>query len=179
MVIFHERRSKKVPRLRRKHPASDRYIKPGPKIRQPRPNQRRAERTHKEILPARSNHESTSGEVSKTAKILNFLSLQINYLSYGNDIGNREVKFEGKSDISGPFVVEDTAGENGDVFRRLVFMNNQNIIQSEAKLKSGTRNGREKNYLFSILYEFQSKDVAGRRNLSSTRPTSPACTTCT
>lgn len=51
-------------------------------------------------------------------------------------MGKREIRYEGKSEFSGPFVIEDTTGDNGDIFRRLIFLQNQNVVQSEAKLKS-------------------------------------------
>ena len=57
-------------------------------------------------------------------------------LSLGSDIGNRKILYQGNSKISGPFVIEETETEN-DLYRRLVFLNNQFVIQSEAKLKQG------------------------------------------
>ena len=34
-------------------------------------------------------------------------------------------------------MIEDVVGDGGDIYRRLVFLSNQNIVQSEAKLKRG------------------------------------------
>lgn len=61
----------------------------------------------------------------------------IPFLSLGSDVGARTTRYEGKSDISGPFVVEDVENE-GHEFRRLVFLNNPYVIQSEARMKEGT-----------------------------------------
>lgn len=62
--------------------------------------------------------------------------VQVPYLSLGDDISNRVIKFKGSSEFSGEFVVEDVEIE-GETFRRLVFMNNQTLIQSETKLRKG------------------------------------------
>ena len=51
-------------------------------------------------------------------------------------LGERSERCRGKSEFSGEFVVEDVQVDE-DVFRRLVFMNNKNLTQSEAKLKFG------------------------------------------
>lgn len=61
----------------------------------------------------------------------------IPFLSLGSDVGARTTCYEGKSDISGPFVVEEVE-KDGHEFRRLVFLNNPYVIQSEARLKEGT-----------------------------------------
>lgn len=55
----------------------------------------------------------------------------------GNDVGKREIVYKGKSDLSGEFVVEDVLGADDDTFRRLIFLNNQFVIQSEAQLTLG------------------------------------------
>lgn len=60
----------------------------------------------------------------------------IPFLSLGSDVGVRTVCYEGKSDISGPFVIEEVE-KDGHEFRRLVFLNNPYVIQSEARLKEG------------------------------------------
>lgn len=52
-------------------------------------------------------------------------------------MGKRIIRYEGKSEFSGEFIVEDVFTENNDVFRRLIFLNNRNVVQSEAKLKNG------------------------------------------
>lgn len=61
---------------------------------------------------------------------------KIPFLSLGSDdIGKRNVVHTNSSVFSGDFVVEDLAFENNQMVRRLIFMNNPNIIQSEARLK--------------------------------------------
>lgn len=63
----------------------------------------------------------------------------IPFLSLGS-VGTRTTCYEGKSDISGPFIVEEVE-KDGHEFRRIVFLNNPYVIQSEARLKEGTMIG--------------------------------------
>lgn len=77
---------------------------------------------------------------------------QIPYLSLGSEVGNRETIYKGRSDMSGDFIVEEVTGQDKKVFRRLVFLNNQFVIQSEAlvkiaKTKHGTQKVIDPNYL--------------------------------
>lgn len=60
----------------------------------------------------------------------------IPFLSLGSDLGVRIICYEGKSDFSGPFVVEDVEID-GHELRRLIFLNNPYVIQSEARMKEG------------------------------------------
>lgn len=60
----------------------------------------------------------------------------IPFLSLGSDVGVRITCYKGKSDLSGLFVVEEVE-RDGYEFRRLVFLNNPYVIQSEARLKQG------------------------------------------
>lgn len=62
---------------------------------------------------------------------------QIPYLSLGSEVGNRETIFKGRSDLSGDYVVEEITGEDGKIFRRLIFLSNQFVIQSEALVRVG------------------------------------------
>lgn len=64
-------------------------------------------------------------------------------LSIGADIGERKEIFRGKSDFSGDFVVEDVVVDE-QKYRRLVFLDNVNVIQSEAKLKTITTKKKKK-----------------------------------
>lgn len=48
-------------------------------------------------------------------------------------MGTREVRFEGSSELSGKYIVEDV-DVDGHKYRRLYYLNAQNVIQSEAKL---------------------------------------------
>nr|XP_014345432.1 PREDICTED: methyltransferase-like protein 13 isoform X2 [Latimeria chalumnae] len=59
---------------------------------------------------------------------------QVPFLSMGGDIGIRIVQHSGTSQLSGDYVVEDVKGEDGKFFRRLVFLSNMNVVQSEARL---------------------------------------------
>lgn len=63
---------------------------------------------------------------------------QIPYLSIGRDVGKREIIFKGKCQLAGEFVVEEvTHKDDNKIFRRLVFLSNQFVIQSEALVKVG------------------------------------------
>ncbi|XP_071870745.1 eEF1A lysine and N-terminal methyltransferase homolog [Bombus fervidus] len=68
----------------------------------------------------------------------------IPFLSLGSDVGVRTICFEGKSNLSGPFVVEEIE-RDGSEFRRLIFLNNPYVVQSEARLKQAkSRRGKMK-----------------------------------
>ncbi|XP_063984530.1 eEF1A lysine and N-terminal methyltransferase homolog isoform X2 [Diachasmimorpha longicaudata] len=71
---------------------------------------------------------------------------KIEYLSLGADIGSREILHEGESKISGKFVVEEVLDNDQTTrIRRLVFLDNQLVVQSEAKIRSiRTRRGKMK-----------------------------------
>lgn len=64
---------------------------------------------------------------------------QVPFLSLGEDIGKRTVCLRGQSDLSGNYVIEDVQSDNNETYRRLVFLSNQNIVQSEAKLKRASK----------------------------------------
>ncbi|KAG6797900.1 methyltransferase-like protein 13 [Apis mellifera caucasica] len=66
-------------------------------------------------------------------------------LSLGSsDVGVRTICYEGKSDLSGPFVIEEIE-RDGSEFRRLIFLNNPYVIQSEGRLKQAkSRRGKMK-----------------------------------
>ncbi|GFO39899.1 methyltransferase-like protein 13 [Plakobranchus ocellatus] len=60
---------------------------------------------------------------------------QVPYLSIGEDIGRRFPVSEGHSEASGGYIVEDVEINGGQLFRRLVFLKNKNVVQTEARLK--------------------------------------------
>lgn len=70
------------------------------------------------------------------------LNEQIPYLSLGAEVGNRETLISGVSQISGDFRIEEVEAD-GKILRRLIFLNNQFVVQSEALVKTG------KNWIFS------------------------------
>lgn len=89
---------------------------------------------------------------------------QIPYLSLGSEVGNRETIYKGRSDMSGDFIVEEVTGQDKKIFRRLVFLNNQFVIQSEAlvtisKTKHGTRKVIDPNYLACQYHVYMSVGV--------------------
>ncbi|XP_058610804.1 eEF1A lysine and N-terminal methyltransferase isoform X2 [Onychostoma macrolepis] len=63
---------------------------------------------------------------------------QVPFLSVGGDLGWREVIGRGVSALTGEYSVEDVRGEDGHLYRRLIFMNNSQLVQSESRLRSAT-----------------------------------------
>ncbi|XP_023139604.2 eEF1A lysine and N-terminal methyltransferase isoform X1 [Amphiprion ocellaris] len=61
---------------------------------------------------------------------------QVPFLSVGGDLGWREEVSRGVSQLSGEFIVENVKGEDGELYRRLVFMSNAALVQSESRLVS-------------------------------------------
>ncbi|XP_053247141.1 eEF1A lysine and N-terminal methyltransferase isoform X4 [Podarcis raffonei] len=59
---------------------------------------------------------------------------QVPFLSVGGDIGIRTIQHRGTSPLSGEYVIEDVKGDGGHCFRRLIFLSNRNVVQSEARL---------------------------------------------
>lgn len=62
------------------------------------------------------------------------LFLQVPFLSVGGDIGVRIVQHQAFSPLSGDYVIEDVQGDDKRYFRRLIFLSNRNVVQSEARL---------------------------------------------
>lgn len=60
--------------------------------------------------------------------------LQVPFLSVGGDIGVRIVQHQDCSPLSGDYVIEDVQGDDKRYFRRLIFLSNRNVVQSEARL---------------------------------------------
>nr|XP_028588121.1 eEF1A lysine and N-terminal methyltransferase isoform X7 [Podarcis muralis] len=59
---------------------------------------------------------------------------QVPFLSVGGDIGIRTIQHRGTSPLSGEYVIEDVKGDGAHYFRRLIFLSNRNVVQSEARL---------------------------------------------
>lgn len=70
----------------------------------------------------------------------------IDYLSLGADIGKRELIYQGESKYSGKYLIEDVIDDDSKKHtRRLVFLDNQFVVQSEAEMKlSKNRRGKRK-----------------------------------
>lgn len=75
---------------------------------------------------------------------------QIPYLSLGSDVGKRETIFQGKSNLSGDYIVEEVTGQDNNIFRRLIFLSNQFVIQSEALVKIGKFHRYENNFVVNV-----------------------------
>ena len=58
------------------------------------------------------------------------------FLSIGDDLDSRTLRAEGSSERSGEYVVEDVMTD-GHMMRRLIFLANKYVIQSEARLSRG------------------------------------------
>lgn len=67
---------------------------------------------------------------------INLLSvpIQVPFLSVGGDLGWREEVSRGVSELSGEYCVENVKGEDGELYRRLVFLSNAALVQSESRL---------------------------------------------
>ena len=59
---------------------------------------------------------------------------QVPFLSVGEDLGCRVERYRSSSKFSGDYIVEDISQDGVPHLRRLIFLNNQNVVQSEAKL---------------------------------------------
>ncbi|XP_029888639.2 eEF1A lysine and N-terminal methyltransferase isoform X1 [Aquila chrysaetos chrysaetos] len=59
---------------------------------------------------------------------------QVPFVSVGGDIGVRTVRHRDTSTLSGEYVIEDVKGDGTCYFRRLIFLRNRNVVQSEARL---------------------------------------------
>lgn len=62
-------------------------------------------------------------------------SSKIPFLSLGSDVGSRKIVHKGTSEMSGDFLIEDVTVDDCKTYRRLIFLNNQSVIQSEALMK--------------------------------------------
>ena len=62
--------------------------------------------------------------------------LQVPFLSVGDDLHCSTVRHKGTSELSGDYVIEDVESD-GSVYRRLVFLTSQAVVQTEAKLLQG------------------------------------------
>ncbi|XP_066295235.1 eEF1A lysine and N-terminal methyltransferase-like [Branchiostoma lanceolatum] len=90
----------------------------------------------------REHPYETMAEIQKelSAKVMELAppgfnrKVQVPFLSVGADIGTRTVCYEGTSEFSGPYVVEDVEGEEGVIFRNLIFLTNRNAVQSQARM---------------------------------------------
>ncbi|XP_029355693.1 eEF1A lysine and N-terminal methyltransferase isoform X2 [Echeneis naucrates] len=72
---------------------------------------------------------------------------QVPFLSVGGDLGWREEVSRGVSELSGEYCVENVKGEDGELYRRLVFLSNSALVQSESRLVSSntTSSQRKRN----------------------------------
>ncbi|XP_044527809.1 eEF1A lysine and N-terminal methyltransferase isoform X1 [Gracilinanus agilis] len=69
---------------------------------------------------------------------------QVPFLSVGGDIGVRTIQHRDRSSLSGDYVIEDVQGDDRRYFRRLIFLSNRNVVQSEARLLTDTPHRAQK-----------------------------------
>ncbi|XP_061681831.1 eEF1A lysine and N-terminal methyltransferase [Syngnathoides biaculeatus] len=69
---------------------------------------------------------------------------QVPFLSVGGDLGWREEVSRGVSEHSGEYCVENVRGEDGELYRRLVFLSNAALVQSESRLVSSNSTSSQK-----------------------------------
>ncbi|XP_049588046.1 eEF1A lysine and N-terminal methyltransferase [Syngnathus scovelli] len=69
---------------------------------------------------------------------------QVPFLSVGGDLGWREEVSKGVSEHSGEYCVENVRGEDGELYRRLVFLSNAALVQSESRLVSSNSTSSHK-----------------------------------
>lgn len=83
---------------------------------------------------------------------------KVPFLSVGEDLGSRKELTRGHSQYSGDYIVEDVHPPGAAKLRRLIFLANQNVIQSEAKLKTVKEKKKKggMNKKLSIDYSFLS-----------------------
>lgn len=79
---------------------------------------------------------------------------KVPFLSLGEDIGKRQICSRGFSDLSGDYIIEDIEGDGGTLYRRLYFLSNPWMIQSEARLKtvSSKKKGKGKKTVIDKSY---------------------------
>ncbi|TDG40126.1 hypothetical protein AWZ03_013447 [Drosophila navojoa] len=70
------------------------------------------------------------------------LKEQIPYLSLGSEVGKRETLICGFSKLSGDFRIEEVEVD-GKILRRLIFLKNQFVVQSEALVKTGKKDRKK------------------------------------
>lgn len=71
------------------------------------------------------------------------------FLSVGGDLGWREEVSRGVSQLSGEYFVENVRGEDGQLYRRLVFLSNVALVQSESRLISSNAGI---SFFFSLVF---------------------------
>ena len=59
---------------------------------------------------------------------------QVPFLSVGQEVGTRTERCRGQSALSGEYVVEDVEVD-GDLVRRLIFLDRPHVSQTEARLR--------------------------------------------
>ncbi|XP_065265636.1 eEF1A lysine and N-terminal methyltransferase isoform X2 [Emys orbicularis] len=93
---------------------------------------------------------------------------QVPFLSVGGDIGVRTIQHQDTSAMSGEYLIEDVKGDNMCYFRRLIFLSNRNVVQSEARLlSSAAPRGQKK----------RKKDKKKQASGSTEAPPTSACQT--
>lgn len=87
------------------------------------------------------------------------------FLSTTENVGQREIRYQGSSFLSGGFVVEDITTKGNETVRRLVFLDKPHVIQTEARLRQvRTRKKKTKKWevvVENLVFEYYKYMVAG------------------
>lgn len=92
-----------------------------------------------------------AGFVCRMVTVSIFFLLQVPFLSVGGDIGMRTIQHRDNSTLSGEYVIEDVKGDSAN-YRRLIFLSNRNVVQSEARLASRVPHKGEVKGVTGILF---------------------------
>lgn len=115
------------------------------------------------IIVLRRNHDFKNWDEVKeelSPAVKNFAppnlppNTSIAFISLGPDVGRREILFECESKFNGRIAIEDAyTDQEGVKFRRLVFLSNEFVVQSESQVKSvKSRRGKAKDVVvFGVL----------------------------
>ncbi|ETN61319.1 CGI-01 protein [Anopheles darlingi] len=126
--------------------------------------------------------DTVKEELGESVKSLAPAGIQgtIPYLSIGAEVGRRETIHSGHSALSGDYVVEEVVGDNGRLLRRLIFLANQSVVQSEAALRMARVRGSrapqkvvDPGHLACQHHLYMTIGVQLAMKLAATQPTPP------
>ncbi|KAH6947251.1 hypothetical protein HPB50_017779 [Hyalomma asiaticum] len=87
--------------------------------------------------------EELSSKVMELAPASYVEGNQVPFMTTGDDVGHREIRYQGCSALSGQYVIEDVSLPKGTTVRRLIFLDKPHVIQTEARIKSVKRKGQK------------------------------------
>lgn len=75
------------------------------------------------------------------------------FLSTTESVGQREIRHQGSSFLSGAYVIEDITTKHNEIVRRLVFLDKPHVIQTEAKLRPARNKKKKKTKKWEVVVE--------------------------